>query len=57
MIKPGTTVELDVIHRDAKSATVKAKLSELPDRSRTSRSRRCSGSSSRACAATPSVAP
>jgi serine protease Do len=31
MIKPGTAVELDVIHRDAKSTTVKAKLSALSD--------------------------
>ncbi|NVB80179.1 MAG: PDZ domain-containing protein [Kofleriaceae bacterium] len=31
MIKPGTTVDLDVIHMNSKSATVKVKLTELPD--------------------------
>jgi len=31
MIKPGTQVELDVTHRDGKTASVKAKLAELPD--------------------------
>jgi hypothetical protein len=30
MIKPGTTVELQVIHKDGSKAPVKAKLGELP---------------------------
>jgi serine protease Do len=29
--KPGTTVELQVVHRNGKVSTVKAKLGELPD--------------------------
>jgi serine protease Do len=29
--KPGTTAELAVVHRNGKSATVKAKLGQLPD--------------------------
>jgi S1-C subfamily serine protease len=32
--KPGATVELDVVHQDGQRATVKAKLGELPERSR-----------------------
>jgi serine protease Do len=32
--KPGTTVELDVVHQDGRRATIKARLGELPDRSR-----------------------
>ena len=31
MIKPGTTVDLAVVHKNSKAATVKAKLGELPD--------------------------
>jgi len=31
MIKPGTQVELDVTHKDGKTANVKVKLGELPD--------------------------
>ncbi len=31
MIKPGSSVDLDVIHQSSKSSTVKAKLVELPD--------------------------
>jgi Do/DeqQ family serine protease len=31
MIKPGTAVELEVTHKNGKTATVKAKLGELPD--------------------------
>ena len=31
--KPGTTVELDVVHQDGRRATIKAKLGELPERS------------------------
>ncbi len=31
MIRPGTQIELAVTHHDGKTATVKAKLSELPD--------------------------
>jgi Do/DeqQ family serine protease len=30
MIKPGTTVDLDVVHRAGNKATIKAKLGELP---------------------------
>jgi len=30
-IKPGTQVDLDIIHRDGKTASVKAKLAALPD--------------------------
>ena len=33
-IKPGTSVELDIIHKDGKTASIKAKLGELPDSSR-----------------------
>jgi Do/DeqQ family serine protease len=32
--KPGTTIELDVVHQDGQRAVIKAKLGELPDRSR-----------------------
>jgi len=32
--KPGTVVELDVVHQDGQHATIKAKLGELPDKSR-----------------------
>jgi Do/DeqQ family serine protease len=32
--KPGTTVELDVVHQDGRRATIKARLGELPDHSR-----------------------
>jgi len=31
MNRPGTQIELEVMHHDGKSATVKAKLGELPD--------------------------
>jgi S1-C subfamily serine protease len=31
MIKPGSQVELDVTHRDGKTATVKPRLADLPD--------------------------
>jgi Do/DeqQ family serine protease len=30
MIKPGSTVDLEVVHRDGNKATIKAKLGELP---------------------------
>ena len=33
-IKPGTSVDLDIIHKDGKTASVKAKLGELPDAAR-----------------------
>jgi S1-C subfamily serine protease len=29
--RPGTMIELDVVHQDGKRATIKAKLGELPD--------------------------
>jgi serine protease Do len=32
--KPGTAVDLDVVHQDGRRATIKAKLGELPERSR-----------------------
>ncbi|HUS29855.1 MAG TPA: trypsin-like peptidase domain-containing protein [Kofleriaceae bacterium] len=35
-IKPGTSIDLDVIHKDGKTASVKAKLAELPEQSRAS---------------------
>jgi S1-C subfamily serine protease len=31
MIKPGTTVDLEVIHQDGHKSIVKVKLGELPD--------------------------
>jgi len=36
MIKPGSSVDLDVTHKDGKTATVKAKLGELPDETQAS---------------------
>jgi len=48
MIKPGSTVELGVSHRNAKTTTVKAKLGELPDEP-------ALGQSSRRRGATPKV--
>jgi len=33
-MKPGSTVELDVVHQDGKKATIKAKLGELPEQPR-----------------------
>ena len=32
MVKPGTTVSLEVVHRDGSKATVKAKLGEMPEK-------------------------
>ncbi|HTL31934.1 MAG TPA: trypsin-like peptidase domain-containing protein [Kofleriaceae bacterium] len=34
MIKPGSSVDLDVVHKDGKTATIKAKLAELPEENR-----------------------
>jgi S1-C subfamily serine protease len=34
MIKPGSAVDLDVIHKDGKTATIKVKLGELPEQGR-----------------------
>jgi len=31
MIKPGTTVDLEVVHRNGSKATIKTKLGELPN--------------------------
>ena len=36
MIKPGTSVDLDIMHRDGKTASMKAKLGELPDEAQAS---------------------
>jgi Do/DeqQ family serine protease len=33
--RPGTTIDLDVVHQDGKHAAVKVKLGELPDNTRT----------------------
>ncbi|HSD86692.1 MAG TPA: trypsin-like peptidase domain-containing protein [Kofleriaceae bacterium] len=32
MIKPGSSVDLDVVHKEGKTASVKAKLAELPEK-------------------------
>jgi serine protease Do len=35
LVRPGTSVDLEVVHRDGSRATVKAKLAELPEVSKT----------------------